>query len=194
MQTHKLILMPIVAALMLTAIGCDEDENKRLAEMAERHLERQAEQSHQVTELQREVAEGSRRLVEADAQARQEMVTLQREVQAERSEVGRQRDLLEGERRDLAAKRRLDPIVAAAITNIGLLLACLLPLVLCWYLLQRRVEPADDQAVAEVLLEDLVADRPLLLPRTDGIRAIGLRAEREDSRSLDNSDHADGVS
>jgi hypothetical protein len=194
MQTHKLILMPIVAALMLTAIGCDEEENKRLAEMAERHIERQAEQNRQVTELQREVAEGSRRLVEADAQARQEMVTLQREVQAERSEVGWQRDLLEGERRELAAKRRLDPIVAAAITNIGLLLACLLPLVLCWYLLQRRVEPADDQAVAEVLLEDLVADRPLLLPRTDGIRAIGLRAEREDSRSLDNSDHADGVS
>jgi hypothetical protein len=191
MQTHKLILMPIVAALMLTAIGCDEDENKRLAEMAERHLERQAEQSHQVTELQREVAEGSRRLVEADAQARQEMVTLQREVQAERSEVGRQRDLLEGERRDLAAKRRLDPIVAAAITNIGLLLACLLPLVLCWYLLQRRVEPADDQAVAEVLLEDLVSDRPLLLPLTDGVRAIGLRAEREDSRSPDDSDHVD---
>jgi hypothetical protein len=194
MQTHKMILMPIVAALILTAIGCDEEENKRLAEMAERHIERQAEQNRQVTELQREVAEGSRRLVEADAQARQEMVTLQREVQAERSEVGRQRDLLEGERRDLAAKRRLDPIVAAAITNIGLLLACLLPLVLCWYLLQRRVEPADDQAVAEVLLEDLVSDRPLLLPLTDGVRAIGLRAEREDSRSLDNSDHADGVS
>jgi hypothetical protein len=191
MQTHKMILMPIVAALMLTAIGCDEEENKRLAEMAERHIERQAEQNRQVTELQREVAEGSRRLVEADAQARQEMVTLQREVQAERSEVGRQRDLLEGERRDLAAKRRLDPIVAAAITNIGLLLACLLPLVLCWYLLQRRVEPADDQAVAEVLLEDLVSDRPLLLPLTDGVRAIGLRAEREDSRSPDDSDHVD---
>ncbi len=191
MQTHKLIHMPIVAALMLTAIGCDEDENKRLAEMAERHLERQAEQSRQVTELQREVAEGSRRLVEADAQARQEMVTLQREVQAERNEVGRQRDVLEGERRELAAKRRLDPIVAAAITNVGLLLACLLPLVLCWYLLTCRVEPADDQAVAEVLLEDLVADRPLLLPRTDGVRAIGLRAERDVSRSPDDSDHVD---
>jgi len=191
MQTHKLIHMPIVAALMLTGIGCDEDENTRLAEMAERHLDRQAEQSRQVTELQREVAEGSRRLVEADAQARQEMVTLQREVQAERNEVGRQRDLLEGERRDLAAKRRLDPIVAAAITNIGLLLACLLPLVLCWYLLTRRVEPADDQAVAEVLLEDLVADRPLLLPRTDGVPAIGLRAERDASRSPADSDHVD---
>ena len=183
MQAHKMILMPIVAALMLTVIGCDEEENKRLAEMAERHLERQAEQSRQVTELQREVAEGSRRLVEADAQARQEMVALQREVQAERTEVGRQRDLLEGERRDLAAKRRLAPIIAAAITNIGLLLACLLPLVLCWYLLQRRVEPADDQAVAEVLLEDLVTDRPLLLPRSENVRAIGQHASSDDSRS-----------
>ena len=174
MHRHKLII-PIAVLLTLTTIGCNEEENKRLAEMAERHLERQAEQNRQVTELQHEVAEASRRLVEADAQARQEMVTLQREVQAERNEVGRQRDLLEDERRDLAAQRRLDPIVAAAITNVGLLLACLLPLVLCWYLLHRRVEPADDQAVAEVLLEDLVTDRPLLLPRSDSVRAIGLR-------------------
>ena len=188
MQTHNLILTPIAVMLTLTAIGCNEEENKRLAEMAERHLERQAEQNRQVTELQREVAEGSRRLVEADAKARQEMVTLQREVQAERNEVGRQRDLLEGERRDLAAKRRLNPVIAAAITNIGLLLACLLPLVLCWYLLQRRVDPADDQAVAEVLLEDLVTDRPLLLPRSENVRAIGLHASSSDSRSPDDTD------
>jgi len=191
MQTHKLILAPFVVMLMLTAIGCDEEENKRLAEMAERHLERQAEQNRQVTELQREVAEGSRQLVEADAKARQEMVALQREVQAERNEVGRQRDLLEGERRDLAAKRRFDPIIAAAITNIGMLLACLLPLVLCWYLLGRRVEPADDQAVAEVLLEDLVTDRPLLLPRADSVRGIGLRVSSDDSRSPNDTDHVD---
>jgi len=188
MQTHQLTIAPIVVMLMLTSIGCDEEENKRLAAMAERQLERQAEQNRQVTELQREVAEGSRRLVEADAQARQEMVVLQREVQAERTEVGRQRDLLEGERRDLAVKRRLDPIIAAAITNIGLLLACLLPLVLCWYLLQRRIEPADDQAVAEELLEDLVTDRPLLLPRSENIRAIGLNESDEDSRSPDDAD------
>ena len=59
------------------------------------------------------------------------------------------------------------------VTHTGLLLACLLPLVICWYLLHRRVEPADDQAVAEVLLEDLVTDRPLLLPPTGSTRAIG---------------------
>ena len=187
MHKQKMILIPTVAALMLTAIGCDEEENTRLAEMAERHSERQAEQIRQMTELQNQVAEGSRRLVEADAQARQEMVTLQREVQAERTEVGRQRDVLEEERRDLAAKRRLDPIVAAAITNAGILLACLLPLVLCWYLLHRRAEPVDDQAVAEVLLEDLVTDRPLLLPRPENFPAIGLRTKGDNSQLPDGS-------
>lgn len=188
MQARQLILIPIAVMLMLTAIGCDEEENKRLAEMAERHLERQAEQSRQVAELQHEVAEGSRRLVEADAKARQEMVALQRAAQAERNEVGRQRDLLEGERRELATTRRLNPIIATAITNLGLLLACLLPLVLCWLLLQLRMEPADDQAVAEVLLDDLVADRPLLLPRSENVRAIGLNTDNGASRLPDDAD------
>lgn len=38
MQTHKLTIAPIVVMLMVTAIGCNEEENQRLAEMAERHL------------------------------------------------------------------------------------------------------------------------------------------------------------
>jgi len=106
MQTHTRLVIPIVAILTLTMIGCDENENKRLAEMAEKQLERQAEQNRQTSELQREVAAGARQLVEADAKAREEMVTLQRAAQAERSEIGRQRDALEDERRDLAAWTR----------------------------------------------------------------------------------------
>lgn len=180
MQTHKLILVMIP---LLTAIGCN-DENRRLAEMAERHLERQAEQSRHVTDLQREVAEGSRRLVEADAKARQEFVALQREIQVSRSEVDQQRDLLAGERREMAAKRRMDPIVAAAIVNVGLILACLLPLVLCWLLLKSPVPLADDQAVAEVLLEDLVADRPLLLQATKDAPAIGDATDRDSHAAI----------
>ena len=62
MRIHTLLVIPIVAILMLTAIGCDENENRRLAEMAERHVERQSEQNRRMSELQREVAEGSRRL------------------------------------------------------------------------------------------------------------------------------------
>lgn len=130
----------MIAVLTLTTVGC-EDENKKLADMAERHLDRQAEQNRQLAQLQQAVAEGSR-----------------------------QRDLLEDERRGLAAQRRLAPIIAAAISSGALLLSCLLPLGLCWLLLRRPVEPADDQAVAEVLLEDLVADRPLLLARSNSDR------------------------
>ena len=172
MQLHKLPVVLIVTTLMLTMAGCEEEE--RLAEMAERHLERQAEQTRLMADLQQEVAEGTRQLVEADARAREEMVALQRDLQADQAAVGQQRDQLEGERKELAAKRRLDPIVAAAITNVGLLAVCALPLVLCWYLLHPRVEPADDQVVAEVLLNDLISDRPLLLPRMEAGHVIGI--------------------
>jgi hypothetical protein len=41
--------------------------------------------------------------------------------------------------------------------------ACVLPLILCWYLLHREPAQADDTAVAEVLIEDLTAETPLLL-------------------------------
>jgi len=191
MQVNKLMVRSLAAILILTVTGCEEEESKRLVEMAEKHLERQAEQSRQMSELQRQVAEGANRLVEADAKAREEMVALQRDLQADQAAVGRQRDQLEEERRDLAAKRHVDPIVAAAITNVGLLLACVLPLALCWYLLQPRVQPADDQAVAEVLLQDLVSDRPLLLPRLETNHGIGL--ETGASRLPDTSEDG-GVS
>jgi hypothetical protein len=145
--------------------------------MAEKHLDRQAEQNRQMSELQRQVAEGANRLVEADAKAREDLVALQRELQADHAAVGHQRDQLEAERRELAAKRRLDPIVAAALSNVGLLLACVLPLALCWYLLHPRVQPADDQAIAEILLQDLVSDQPLLLPPMEANRAISIANE-----------------
>ena len=171
MFTHRLIATSLIAMLIVTVIGCDEDE--RLVQMAERHWARQAEQNRQMVDLQKEVAEGTRQLVEADARAREEMVALQRDLQADQAAIGQQRDQLEGERKELAAKRRLDPIIAAAIANVGLLAVCALPLVLCWYLLHPRVEPADDHVVAEVLLQDLVSDRPLLLPRMEAGHVIG---------------------
>lgn len=177
MYNRKTIVLPIITMWIVAAIGCDEDT--RLAEMAERHFERQAEQNRQMAELQHEVAEGTRQLVEADAKARGEMVALQRDLQADQSEVGRQRDQLESERRSLAARRRLDPIIAAAITNVGLLLTCLLPLVLCWYLLRSRVDSADDHVVAEVLLQDLVTDHPLLLPKAEHNPAIAFDDDQE---------------
>jgi hypothetical protein len=193
MQTHKRLILLTVVALMVTATGCEEDENenKRLAEMAERQLQRQAEQNRHMAELQHEVAAGARQLVQADAKAREEMVALHRDVQVERTEIGRQRDSLEDERKLIASQRHRDPVIAAAITNIGLLLACLLPLILCWYLLRRPLEPADDAAVAEVLLQDLVSDRPLLLPRVEQFREIACRDDTDTSGLTDASGDGD---
>ena len=167
--------IPILSAVLLTA-GCSS-QDERLARFAERAAERQAEQNRRMAELQQEVAEGSRELVEADAQSRVEFTALHKDLQAERGEVGRQRDALEEERRDIAARRVTDPLVAAAVTDAGLLIACVLPLVLCWHLLRRseRDDPAD-ALVAEVLLADLVAERPLLLappsPRLLGVGPV----------------------
>jgi hypothetical protein len=80
----------IVAMLTMIIVGCNSD--KRLAEMAERNMERQAAQNRQVAEMQKEVAEGSRLLVEAEAEARKETLAIQRELQAESAEIGHQRD------------------------------------------------------------------------------------------------------
>ena len=193
MQTDTRLIRLIVIALMLTAIGCNEDENKRLADMAEKNLDRQAEQNRQMSKLQHEVAQGTRLLVEADAEARQEIFALHREIQTERAEIGRQRDSLEDERRTIASQRYLAPIIAAAITNIGLLLISLLPLILCWYLLHSPTEPADDRAVAEILLEDLVASEPLLQSPIQTNRAIGFRDET-DMQCLPNGSDGAGES
>ena len=161
-STFRTLTIPILPAALLAA-GCSSGD-ERLARFAEAAAERLAEQNRRMADLQKEVAEGSRKLVEADAKARSDFASLHKDLQSERSEVGRQRDALEEERRDIASQRVTDPLVAAAVMDAGLLVACALPLVLCWHLLRRseRDDPAD-ALVAEVLLADLVADRPLLL-------------------------------
>ncbi len=84
---------------------------------------------------------------------------------ADQAAVGQQRDKLEGERREIAQERIRDPIIAEAIVQFGLLLACLLPLVLAGYMVYtlRHTASQDDAVVAEFLVADLVAEHPLLL-------------------------------
>ncbi|HEX6986965.1 MAG TPA: hypothetical protein VF170_16425 [Planctomycetaceae bacterium] len=160
MTRHVPLLIPLMASILLTT-GCDRDE--RLARFAEQAAERQAEQNRRMAELQREVAAGSRQLVEADAKARTEFTELHRDLQSERSDIGKQRDALEAERREIASRRVTDPLIAAAVMDAGLLLACLLPLVLGWHLLRQADREPADALVTAVLLEDLIKDRPLLL-------------------------------
>ncbi len=160
MQKIKTVLMLTIVVLAIA--GCRDDENKRLAEMAERTLERQAEQEARNTELQRQVAEGTRELVESDAAAREAIVDLHRDLQAEWAFIGEQRDLLETERREIASARNREPIIAEAIKGTGLLVACLVPLLIALKILHRSNHTEDTAAMAELLLNDRVADKPTL--------------------------------
>jgi hypothetical protein len=179
----KIILRSLVLlAAFAPMIGCRESESERLARMAEDATQRQAEQNQELVRLNRDVAEAHKRLVDADGTARQEVLELQRELaerhaegreglnrlrqemqaaaREERSSLDRRQEDLEQERRELAAQREREPIVAAAITGAATLLACLMPLLLCGYLLYcLRHSEADDAAVTDLLIREVMSDK-----------------------------------
>jgi hypothetical protein len=136
--------------------------------MAQQSTERQAEQNREMAKLNQQVSENAKQLVERDAQCRNDLNKLQHQVHqaatAERQNIDRQRESLESERRDIATKRHRDPVIAAALMQVGLILACLLPLVFCVYLLRaQRNEEVSEQVVAELLMHELVAEQSPLL-------------------------------
>ena len=151
--------------MILLLTGCGSSTDERLLQQAEKHAAQQAETHRQIARQQQEVAEGSRRLVEADAKARQEMASMQNSLREDQAEVSRQRDQLETERREMASQRYRDPLVAAAIVNVGLVLAALLPLLVCVYVLWFVARTRDaDEAVTELLIGEIVSEKPRLLP------------------------------
>jgi len=161
MKSLNHVPWPVLISLL---IGCGETD-PRVAQVALESTRRQAEQNRQMGELQQHVAEGTKQLVDADAQARQQLAELQRELRSDQAEVGRQRDALESERRTIATERRWDTVVGTSIYAGAGILACLLPLLLCgWLLHATRDKQGTDEALAELLVEELVTDRPLLLP------------------------------
>ena len=154
-----------VSLILLLALlaGCDED--KRLVEQAREADERQAEQNRQIAHQNHELAEATNRLIEADAKSREELVALERDLQAERAAVGRQRDALEVERKQIAGQRLHESALAEYIGGAVTLLACLLPLVLCWRLLAGWRGGGSDEALGELLTVELASDTPSpLLP------------------------------
>lgn len=118
------------------------------------------------------VAEASRQLIEADAQARQELIGLQGNLQDQQAEIGAQRDALEQERRDVARQRQRDPIIAAAVTGVGVLVATLAPLLLCWYVLGGLRRHSSDEALVELLVTEFTTGSPVLLLPTDQERTV----------------------
>jgi hypothetical protein len=147
--------------LVLIAIGCSSGDD-RLVELSRQSVDRQAEQNRLVETNDRQVTEANSKLVQAEAQSRRENLELHRQIVAERTGLNQQRDLLEQERREIADQRNRDPIVAESIRAAAGLVAATLPLVVCLFLLRGLFAGSDDNALADVLIQELAAQMPLL--------------------------------
>ena len=179
-RTVPTILLGMTLLTMLA--GCSREANDaRLVEQAKWSVEQQARQNEQVARQSQTVAEqgkhltqAAQNLVESDAAARRELIesqkTLSQELHDERAGVDRQREALEDERRTIAHQRHRDPILAAAIQAAGLLLACLLPLLVCIYVLSRITSETPEEELGELLVHELSAEEPKLLPMPDPVR------------------------
>ena len=177
MKRTQIAIVPIL--LLLTVIGCSDSpdmRDQRLAEFAEqavkeqaRQNDRMADQSQAVVEESHQLAETAKELVEHDAEARRELIAAQQELTSQLNDqqatVDAGRGQLEQDRREIAEQRHRDPIVATAIQNTGLVIACLLPLIVAVYVIrQMQSQEPDHAAVAEMLVLEVTSDEPRLLP------------------------------
>jgi len=175
------------------------EQSRQVTETTQQFVEANGKARKDMIELQRELvdAEAAARneliqvqqdLVDRDAACRQDLNSLQREsqsaIRSERQSIDRQREDLEAERRQIAEKRQRAPIIAAAISQVGMLLSCLLPLGLCGYLLYvLRHSGDDDAAVTELLIQEIVADQPRFLP------SAGLLPTIQEERPVPSIEH-----
>ena len=146
--------------------GCRPSPDERIAQLTQQSLDTQARQNDRLVQQNQLVIEASKELVAKDAEARAEMVDLQHDLQLDQREVGRQRDTLEQERRQLAGERYQEQLVSSAITTVGLLLIAALPLVVALYMLRAvHATESSDAVLAEVLVDEILTDQPRLLAR-----------------------------
>ncbi|MBM4088482.1 MAG: hypothetical protein FJ276_03505 [Planctomycetes bacterium] len=164
--------------MVLILAGCSDDG--RLARVAQQASEQQARQNEEMARLTGEVVQASQELVAADAQARRENAAIQSRLTDQQREIGLQRDQLEQERRQIAVQRHRDPVLAAAITTVGWILAALLPLALAALVVWRLRDNGEDvETLNRVLLEELVAEQPRLLPPPSRERQLCLPSGNE---------------
>lgn len=157
--------LPLTVVLLLA--GCvEEEQDARLERVVHQSLQQQATQSRDNAYVHQHVSEGAKRLVEADAKARHDLIALQHELRSDQAAVGQQRDLLEQERRNLAAARQWDSSLAAAAGGLFVVLACLSPLVLAGYLVYLATRTTSDAGVEEILIRELTSLQPVLLSPT----------------------------
>ncbi len=156
--------------LMIFLAGCSSDE--RLITLSREAANRQAQQNQEMARVNRSVAEGTNHLIEEHAQSRKDLAELQGTVQAQQSEIHRQRDALETERRSIADQRLTESRLGPVLSSLGILALGVTTLCFCSYLVIRLV-PSNEDPLGELLLEDLVSEEPKLFPNPLGTLPTG---------------------
>ena len=159
----------ILTMTLLLMAGCADSPDEKFRQLAQQALREQSAQNKRLAEQSKQIAEASRRLIEGDAEARKDLLEAQRqltsELHTERANLDRRREEMEQERRNIAAQRHRDPVIAQAIGTVGLTLGCLLPLLLAGYIIRAVNHHGDDgAALSELLVMEMTADQPRLLP------------------------------
>jgi hypothetical protein len=168
-------------ALMIA--GCDSSD-ERLADYAQQTAAQQAQQNAATADVARKAAENQRRVIETVEKSRQDLIGVQKELDLQRTTIAQ-------EHKELTEQRRQESLLAPVLTTIGYLLVTALPLGLCWYLLHTlKSSPVDESAVTQLLVQDLLSEQPVLLPRPVNsnprlVHESGSRLAIEDHQSPD---------
>lgn len=194
MNRNRSITTLMTVLIPATIVGCSRAPDERLAEFAQqtmteqgRQNQRMADQSEAVVAESHQLAEAAKELVERDAEARRELIAAQTELttqlNGQQSAIYTGHEQLEQDRREIAAQRHRDPILAAVIQNFGLMIACLLPLLVAVLVIrQMQSQEPDHAAVAELLTLELTSENPLLLPGPGRNRQLLNRSDDEANR------------
>lgn len=144
-MARPVIVAVIVVALSIT-IGCDGDARYR--EIMDESSRRQAEQNQRMADVQNQANATVQAGIESSDRARQELA-------AQRTNVREQTNLLDSERRQIAADRHWDAKAASAFLAMATVLAAISPLLLAAYYMQQSCSPASIQeAVHEIVIDD----------------------------------------
>jgi hypothetical protein len=182
-RLHRRLLLTAIAIGTLV-VGCDSDQ--RVVELSRESLNRQAEQNHEMARQNQAVTETTQQLIQSETNVQHDASQLHEQLHTERSTLDQQRQNLEGERRSLAAERQRDSMIAQVIPGVVAIVVAALPLVVCWYLARSMfASVSDESTAAEILIEQLATQGPLLtactrtgLPDDDRSTNLLLAGER----------------
>jgi hypothetical protein len=161
MQRLVFVIPCVLVSLM---VGC-ETPDERLTEFVTMSTSQQAMQNREMADVTRTAAEHHRLVVEAVEKSRQEVVSLQQDVRQELQQ-------LDAERRSTAENRWRESLLVPVINHLGLLLVAVLPLALCWYLLHGLSSRGQEDAVCDLLIQELIAEPLERLPGPEPKAAI----------------------